>query len=237
MSNTATIAWKEARAYFTTPMAYIIGTVFLAITGYLFVSSISTPFPEATIRGWLIPSTFVFVLWAPAMTMRLLAEEQKMGTLELLMTAPLRDHEIVIGKFLAALLILVLTLLPTVVYAGLLVWFGDPDAWPLVSGYVGLVLFGSATLSIGVLASSLTSNQVVAAVMSFGLLLFMTLTNQAADIATGLPAQILEQFSLTGHFDDFARGIIDLNNIVYYVTITIVFIFLAIRNLESKRWR
>ena len=237
MRNTLAIGMKETRGYFSSPMAYIIGTVFLALTGYLFVTSISVPFPEASIRGWIGPTTFIFVLWSPSLTMRLLAEEQKLGTLELLMTSPVRDYEIVIGKYLSTLVILLATLFPTLFYALLLFWFGDPDIVPLLSGYLGLALFGGATLAIGVLASSLTSNQVVAAVMSFGLLLLLFLTNQAADIATGVPARILEQLSLSGHFDDFARGIIDLNNVAYYLSVIVVFLFLAIRNIESRRWR
>ncbi len=235
--NTWAIFWKETKTYFTSPMAYIIAGVFLAITGYLFVQSISTTFPEASIRGWLEPSTTVFVLWSPALTMRLLAEEQKLGTLELLMTSPIRDFEIVIGKFFAVLVILLATLSLTLFYTMMLFWFGDPDIGPLLSGYLGIILFGAATLAVGMLASSLTSNQVVAAVVSFGFLLLMVLTNQAADITTGLSAQILEGFSLSGHFEDFSRGIIDTNNIVYYFSVIATFLFLTIRNIESRRWR
>jgi ABC-2 type transport system permease protein len=236
-SNTAAIFWKETKTYFTSPMAYIIAGVFLAITGYLFVQSISTTFPEASIRGWLEPSTTVFILWSPALTMRLLAEEQKLGTLELLMTSPIRDYEIVIGKFLAVLTILLATLSLTSFYTLMLFWFGDPDVGPLLTGYLGIILFGASTLAVGMLASSLTSNQVVAAVVSFGFLLLMVLTNQAADITTGLAAQILEGFSLSGHFDDFSRGILDTNNFVYYFSVISVFLFLTIRNIESRRWR
>jgi ABC-2 type transport system permease protein len=235
--NTAAIFWKEFKTYFTSPMAYIIAGVFLAITGYLFVQSISTTFPEASIRGWLEPSTTVFVLWSPALTMRLLAEEQKLGTLELLMTSPIRDYEIVLGKFFAVLVILLATLSLTMFYTLMLFWFGDPDVGPVFSGYLGIILFGASTLAVGMLASSLTSNQVVAAVVSFGFLLLMVLTNQAADITTGLSAQILEGFSLSGHFDDFSRGVIDTNNIVYYFSVIATFLFLTIRNVESRRWR
>ena len=235
--NTAAIFWKETKTYFTSPMAYIIAGVFLAITGYLFVQSISTTFPEASIRGWLEPSTTIFVLLSPALTMRLLAEEQKLGTLELLMTSPIRDYEIVLGKFFAVLAILLATLSLTMFYTLMLVWFGDPDIGPLLCGYLGIILFGASTLAVGMLASSLTSNQVVAAVVSFGFLLLMVLTNQAADITSGLAAQILEGFSLTGHFEDFSRGILDTNNIVYYFSVIATFLFLTIRNIESRRWR
>ena len=235
--NTSAIFWKETKTYFTSPMAYIIGGVFLAITGYLFVQSISTTFPEASIRGWLEPSTTVFVLWAPAITMRLLAEEQKLGTLELLMTSPIRDYEIVLGKFASVLTILVATLALTLFYTLMLFWFGDPDVGPLFTGYLGIILFGGASLSVGLLASSLTSNQVVAAIVSFGALLLMVLTDQAADITSGLAAQVLEGFSLRGHFDDFSRGILDTNNVIYYLSVMAFFLFLTIRNTESRRWR
>lgn len=235
--NTVAIFWKETKIYFTSPMAYIIAGVFLAITGYLFVQSISTTFPEASIRGWLEGSTTVFILWSPAITMRLLAEEQKLGTLELLMTSPIRDYEIVLGKFFAVLLILLATLALTLFYTMLLFWFGDPDVGPLFTGYLGIILFGAASLSVGILASSLTSNQVVAAIVSFGFLLLMVLTDQAADITSGLAAQVLEGFSLSGHFDDFSRGILDTNNLVYYFSVIAVFLFLTIRNVESRRWR
>lgn len=145
--NTAAIFWKETKTYFTSPMAYIIAGVFLAITGYLFVQSISTTFPEASIRGWLEPSTTIFVLLSPALTMRLLAEEQKLGTLELLMTSPIRDYEIVLGKFFAVLAILLATLSLTMFYTLMLVWFGDPDIGPLLCGYLGIILFGASTLA------------------------------------------------------------------------------------------
>ena len=237
MSNTLTIAWKEIKTYFSTPMAYVIATVFLAITGYLFVRSVSVPFAEATIRGWILDASFLFVLWSPVLTMRLLAEEQKLGTLELLMTSPVRDYEIVLGKYLATLAILLTTMALTLYYALLLFWFGNPDVGPLLSGYLGFILYGAATLAIGLLASSLTSNQVVAAVVAFGILLLLTLLEQAADVTSGRTAVVLEQLSLTGHLGDFARGIIDTNNIVYYVSTIAVFLFLTVRNLESRRWR
>ena len=171
------------------------------------------------------------------MTMRLLAEEQKLGTLELLMTSPIRDYEIVLGKYISTVIILLATLVLTLFYGLILVWFGDPDLGPFLSGYLGLILYGATTLAIGILASSLTSNQVVAAVVGFGSLLLLTLIAQAANVTSGPTAVVLEQLSLSGHFDDFTRGIIDTNNIIYYVSATAVFLFLTVRNLESRRWR
>ena len=142
-----------------------------------------------------------------------------------------------LGKYLSTLVILMGTLALTSFYTLLLFLYGDPDLGPILAGYLGLVLFGAATLAVGVLASSLTSNQIVAAVVSFGILLLLTLLEQAADVTSGRMALILEQTSLTGHFRDFARGIIDSNNIIYYLTFISFFLFLTVRNLESRRWR
>ena len=237
MRNILAVAGKEVKAYFTSPMAYVVAAVFLAITGYFFVQAVSQPFAEASIRGWLVPSTFIFVLWSPVLTMRLLAEEQKLGTLELLLTAPVRDHEVVLGKFLASLAILKGTVALTLYYVVLLFWFGDPDLGPLLTGYLGLLLYGAATLAVGLMASSLTGNQIVAAVVGFGILLLLTLSDQAAAITSGLPSRILEGVSLTGHFSDFARGILDTNNVIYYVSVTVLFLFFTVRIVESRRWR
>jgi ABC-2 type transport system permease protein len=235
--NIFAITWKETKIYFSTPVAYIIATVFLALTGYFFVQSISVALPEASLRQWAIASTAVFTLWAPVLTMRLLAEEQKLGTLELLMTSPVRDTEIVLGKYLAALIVLVSTLMITLFYLILLSWFGDPDFGPMFVGYLGLLLFGAATLSIGLFASSLSPNQIVSAVIGFGVLLMLTLIGQAAPLTEGVTAQVLSQISLTNHFQDFARGIIDTNSVVYFVVLTVLMLFLTSRNLESRRWR
>lgn len=238
MRNVVLIGWKETRTYFASPTAYVVGVVFLALTGFFFVANVSSPFPEASTRGFLVPATFIMVLFAPIITMRLLAEEQKLGTLELLLTSPVRDYEVVLGKFLASMAIFLVALAFTLYYALLLYWYGDPDTGPLLSGYLGFLMYGAAALSVGILASSLTANQIVAAVLSFGLLLILTLVNQAADIVTGTVAKtVLTEIALTGHFEDFVRGVIDTSHIIYYVTFTAVFLFLAIRSLESRRWR
>lgn len=237
MPKTFAIAWKEIKTYFSSPMAYIIAAVFLAITGYLFVRSVSTPFPEASVRGWMSDSLFLFVLWSPVLTMRLLAEEQKLGTLELLMTSPVRDLEIVIGKYIATIVIFLGTLSLTLFYVIFLFFYGNPDLGPLFTAYLGLILYGAATMAIGLLASSLTSNQIVAAVIGFGVLLLLTLLEQASEVTSGQTAQFLAQISLTGHFRGFARGVIDTGSLVYYLSTIVMFLFLAFRNLESKRWR
>jgi ABC-2 type transport system permease protein len=230
------IAWKELYVYFSSPMAYIIAAVFLALTGFFFVDSISGPLPPASLRDVLSNSTFIFVLWSPLITMRLLAEERKLGTLELLLTSPIRDYEVVLGKFLASLVILAATVSLTGYYALLLFWFGSPDLGPMLSSYLGFLLYGSVTLAIGLLASSFTSNQMVAAVISSGALLLLTFVDTTETYITGIVGEILANLGVAAHFTDFVRGIIDTNNAVYYLSFTAFCLFLTVRNLEMRRW-
>ena len=238
MRNIWAIAWKEAKAYYGSPMAYIIGAVFVGITGFFFVDAISVPFPEASVRGFLDRAVvLVMPVWVPVITMRLLAEEQKLGTLELLMTAPVRDYEIVLGKFLATMAIFLGTLAFTLWFVLLLFWFGDPDLLPLLSAYVGFILYGIAALTVGLLASSFTANQVVAAVVGFGLLLLLTIIQAASGQVGGITSTVLSELSINGHLSDFLRGIISTKDLVYYVSVATVFLFLTVRSLESRRWR
>ena len=232
------IAWKEIVAYYTSPMAYIVAFMFLALTGFFFVNSIDEAFPEATIEGVLDPVVFFMMWWLPpVLTMRLLAEEQKMGTIELLLTAPVNDWEVVLGKYVASLVFFVGTLALTLYYVLLLFWFGDPDTGPILSAYLGTILYGAAALSVGLLASSLTNNQIVAAVVGVGLLLLLTFIDFAADQVGGGLSTFLEEVGLRSHFDDFSRGIIDTSDLVYFVALAAVFLFLTVRSLESRRWR
>ncbi len=237
MKNTISIALKEMKTYFVSPMAYIVMSVYAAISAYYFITSISGTLPEATLRGYIIPSTFVFTLLAPIMTMRLLAEEQKMGTLELLMTAPVRDYEIVIGKFLAAVASLISLLVPTAYLVLMLAWFATPDFGPIITSYIGLTLFGTATLSVGILASSLSGNQIVAAVVGMGILLILSIIDMLSQYLDGIFADLVVQISITSHLDSFTRGVIDTHDLMFYLIFTVFMIFLAVKSLESRRWR
>ncbi len=238
MRVTLAIAWKEIVAYYTNPMAYIVSLMFLALTGFFFVNSIDRPFAEASISGMLDPVVFFMMWWLPPLlTMRLLAEEQKLGTLELLLTAPVYDWEVVIGKYLSSLVFFMTTLALTLYYVLLLYWFGNPDSGPIWSAYLGAILYGAAALSVGLLASSLTSNQIVAAVIGVGLLLLLTFIDLAAGQVGGGLSTFLREVGLRSHFEDFSRGVVDTSNVVYYVALTAVFLFLTVRSLESRRWR
>lgn len=236
MRNSLAIASKEVRTYYASPIAYVVTAVFLVITGYFFAFNVVN-MQEATVRGFLFPGSFVLLLLSPVLTMRLLAEEQKMGTLELLLTAPVRDTEVVAGKYLASLFIFVVMLALTFYYPLVLFLFGDPDPGPIASGYLGLFLLGAAFIAAGLLASSLTSNQIVAAVIAFGLLILLWVISGASGFLTGPPRAVVNYLALPAHFGDFTMGIIDTKHVIYYVSLTALFLFLAIRSLETRRWR
>ena len=237
MRTAQAVAWKEIQIYFSSPTAYIVGLIFLALTGFFFTQDLGDPFPEATLTPFFDGAIIVFILLAPALTMRLLAEESKLGTIELLLTSPVRDWEIIIGKYVASLVFFIMLVALSFLYAILLFWFASPDPGPIYAGYLGLILYGGAALSIGLLTSTLTSNQIVAAVVAMGILLVLFFSDFAAGTLSGLAATIVNEVGMKSHFDDFDRGVIDTKNIAYYLLVTAFFIFVSIRALESRRWR
>jgi ABC-2 type transport system permease protein len=235
--NTFNIAWKETKLYFGTPAAYIVGAMFLGLTGVFFVADVTAPFAEAGVRGIVDWASFFIIFLAPLLTMRLLAEEQKLGTLELLLTSPVRDWEVVLGKYIASFLILAAILAVTLYYVVIIYSFGDPDTGPVLSGYLGLLLYGAAALAIGLLGSSLSSNQIVAAVVGIAILLMLSFVNLIADIVTGVASEVFNGMSMNEHIVDFSRGVIDTSSLVFFLSLTAVFLFLTIRSLETRRWR
>lgn len=237
MRTVQAVAWKEIQVYFSNPMAYIVALIFLAVTGFFFVLDLGNPFPEASLANFYQGATIILILLAPALTMRLLAEEQKLGTIELLLTSPVRDWEVIMGKYLASLTFLLAMIALTLYYPLLLFLFADPDPGPIYSGYLGLILYGSAALSIGILTSTLTSNQIVAFVVSAGILLLMFFASSGADVVGGIWSTLINEIGMRSHFTDFDRGVIDTKHIVYFLSVTAFFLFLSMRALESRRWR
>lgn len=235
MRNTLTITAKEFKSYLSSPMAYVIIAIFLALGGFFFSSS-STTYSETSIAGFLQFGSLLLLLLTAVLSMRLLAEERKLGTIELLLTAPVRDSEIVLGKFFGSLGIIVLMLVLTLYYPTLLAVFGTPDIGPMIVGYLGLFLLACASLSIGIFASSLTSNQIVAAVVTGGILFGLWFLGDAAGYLPTAVGDVVSYFSLSNYFPDFINGIIDTRGIVYYLSVTFLFLFLAIRSLENSRW-
>ncbi len=233
MRNTLTITLKEFKSYLASPMAYVVTGIFLVLTGVFFATSSSTYY-ETSINGFL-STWWALLLLASVLTMRLLAEERKLGTLELLLTAPVRDTEVILGKFFGSLGIITVMLVLTLYYPILLTWFGDPDLGPIATGYLGFFLLGCTTLAVGIFASSLTSNQVVAAVVAGGILFALWFLGMAADYLPEAAGKVIDYFSLSYYFPDFMRGIIDTRGIIYYLSITVLFLFLAVRSLENSR--
>ena len=149
----------------------------------------------------------------------------------------MRDWEVVLGKYIASLAILLVAIAFTLYYVALLYIFGNPDTGPILSAYLGLILFGAAALAIGLMASSLSSNQIVSAVVGMGILLTLSFIDRIATIVQGLAADVLTGISMNAHFTDFSRGVLDTSHIVYYLSMAAVFLFIAVRSLETRRWR
>ena len=236
MKNAWAIARREVGAYFVSPIAYVVTAAFLFITGILF-ERILFYSREATLRYLFQNLVFLLIFVAPFLSMRLLAEEQRSGTLELLLTSPVRDWEVVLGKFLAVLALFGVMVALTLLYPLILLVFGDPDVGPILSGYLGVLLVGSSALAIGVFTSSLSQNQIVSAVLSIGILLFLWLAGPFAQ-AFGPPiSTFLNYLSLLDHFPDLAKGVVDSKDVVYYLSVTAAGLFLATRSLEARRWK
>lgn len=237
---------RELRAYFFSPLAYIVLTVLLLVNGFVFwliVSFLSDPragigaplelFFGQTFFFWL-----VLLFLTPVLTMRLLSEERRSGTIEVLMTAPITETQVVLGKFMAALVLYVILWLPTLIYAGIIARYGSVDWGPVASGYLGVLGIGSVFLSAGLFASSLSRSQLVAALLTFVILIPLFTFGLVENLVNAESAKaMLGYLNLWQHMEDFGRGIVDSRRLVYYGTATILFLFLATRSLSLKKWR
>jgi ABC-2 type transport system permease protein len=234
--NTFIIAKRELKAFFVSTIAYLVGAAFLFITGLFFVFTVTINTIASFLQVFNV--TIVILLFiAPILTMRLLAEESRSGTLELLMTAPVRDWEVVLGKFLAVFIFFVALLLPTLFYLFLLIQYGTPDILVTFSGYLGIILLGAMLLSFGLFTSALSANQIVAAIVGIALSLTFWLAGGLATTFDGPFGRFLEYISVQSHIRDFVLGLITSTNVIYFLSITAIALFLTIRVLEIKRWR
>jgi ABC-2 type transport system permease protein len=236
MLNALTIARKELTTYFVSPVAYVVTAFFLVVAGFFFYFILYFS-REASLRGLFSNVAIVLLFVGPGLTMRLLAEEQRMGTIELLLTAPVRDWEVVVGKFIASLAFYTFMLALTILYPIILMRFGNPDIGPILSGYLGMLLLGATFLAAGVLTSSLTQNQVVAFIVAFAILLILWLADAAGNAIGGQVGNVLNYLSIAAHFDDFTKGVIDTSHLIYYLSLIAAFLFLATRVMEARRWR
>lgn len=229
------IVKKELYSYFVSPIAYIVITVFLVISGYFF-SMILFYGQNAELRGVIHNMSITLLFISPIITMRLLAEEKKLGTIELLTTSPISLTHIVLGKYFASLILFLIISFITLEYPVFLLIYGKPDIGPMFSAYLGFILLGGVFLSAGLFASSLTENQIVATVIGFGILLMLWIISWAGGLVNGNIGSILSSLSVFEHFDSFTRGIIDVADCLYYISLSFSFIFLTVRRLEWKRW-
>jgi len=246
---------KEMRLYFGSPVAYAFLALFLIISGWMF-SQIFLIYSELSMRAFMQPMgpqslnptenvmrplfsnmSVVLLFFIPMLTMRLFAEEKRAGTIELLLTYPVRDGEVLLGKFLAAGAVYLLLLVLTLTYPALMAAFGRIEWGAVLTGYVGLILLGATFLAVGVFVSSLTENQIVAGSATFGVLLAFWLIGWGADAAGGRLRTLLQYLSIIEHMDGFGKGVIDTKDVVYYLTVTAFALFLTLRALDAKRWK
>jgi ABC-2 type transport system permease protein len=236
MSPALVISRREIRTYFNSPVAYIVVPVFLVITGYLFFTQLFLE-KQADMRGFfnIMPLLFMFLI--PAITMRLLADEKSSGTLELLITMPVRDWEVVLGKFLAAMALLCTAIGLTLVFAITVKSLGPLDRGPTIGGYLGLVLMGGAYVAIGVMASSLTRNSIVSFIVAFAISFALYLLGRLTQFLPEGLQRLVAYLSIDGHFENIGRGVIDTRDIIYYLSVMGVSLLIATLSLESRRWR
>lgn len=236
MSKIMAIAGRDLRSYFVSPLAYVVAAFFTLVSGYLFWLILCTG-REASMRGLFANLAVVFLLLTPALTMRLFAEERRAGTIELLMTVPLRDFELVGGKYLASLAYLLFLFLCTGLYPLILLFLGKPD-WPVIGlGYLGSYLLGASFMAIGLLASSWTSSQVVAAMITFSLSLVIWLLPAAGQIFGAPASEILNSLSLISHQENLVRGVLDSTDLLFYFSFILGCLFLSVRSVEVYHWR
>ncbi len=252
MGNILAIANKELRSYFASPIAYIVLGFFAFLFGWFYVTILSY-FVQASmqmnqfgrqsvninqqmIRGLLQNVTVLLLLMLPMITMRTYSEEKRSGTIELLLTSPLTDFQIIVGKFLGALALYATMLLITTIHMAVLFYYGRPEWKPIVAAYAGLLLMGGCFISVGLFISSLTKNQIVAAMATFAVFLFLWVINWIGSFYPQVEG-ITSYLSIIEHFDDFAKGVIDTTHLIYYLSFITFGLFLTAKSVDSERWR
>jgi ABC-2 type transport system permease protein len=240
MKNAFTVFKKELRSYFSSPVGYVFIIFYLLVSNafFFFVQDFFKQ-GQDSMRGFFAAMPWIFLFFVPAISMRLWAEEKKMGTVELLLTMPLKEWEVVLGKFLAAFAFLGIALLFTLTVPISLAYLGKPDFGVIVGSYVGALFLGSAYLAIGLYISSLTENQVVAFIISLAVVFVLLLVGIAPVWlnAVGSLVSFCDYVSLLSHFNNVTRGVIDSRDVVYYASVIVLFLYLNIKNIEARKWR
>jgi ABC-2 type transport system permease protein len=253
MTNILAIVRKEWRGYFASPIGYVVIGMYAVVFGYFYAVSLSwflrqsmqgpqmgggpMNINQQMIRYVFLNSTVIFLFVVPLITMRTYAEEKRSGTIELLMTSPITDFQIVVGKFLGAMSLYVAMLGMTVIHMVVLFAYGSPEWKPILTAYLGLLLLGGCFVSVGLFFSSLTKNQIVAGMFTFAVLLLLWVIDWVGSFAGPTLEKLTTYLSLTGHVEDFLRGVIDTQHVVYYLSFITFGLFLTAKAVDSERWR
>ncbi len=254
MKKSLTIAVKDYRTYFTSPMGYILIAGFMLIMGWMFFNSLTyftlqnlqykqfgmgkgASLTEGIVKPFLGNMNVVLLFFAPFITMRLFAEERKLQSIQLLLTSPITLTELVVGKFLSALFLVGTMVLLTAIYPIILVAYGNPDVGTLFTSYLGTLLLASCYLSAGVFFSSTTENQIVAGALTFATGLFFWLINWASQSAGPVLGDVLEYLSLIQHYNNFSQGLLTTTDLIFYISFIGLGLFFTHRVLDSYRWR
>jgi len=236
MHQVYVLAKKEFRSYFDSPVAYIVITLFLLISGWQFSTTLFLS-NTADLRTLFSIIKFIFLFFIPALAMRLVSEEKRLGTIELLMTLPLKNWQLVLGKFLAAYLFVIITICLTLIHYFTISSLGNPDFGAVMGGYLALILLVGVYLAIGIFTSSLTHNQIIAFITAFVIIFMLFILDKVIIFFPAYIANILEFISIDYHFNNISRGVVDSRNIFYYASLIFLFLFLTVQTLESRKWK
>jgi len=254
VNNILAIAHKELKAYFASPIAYVVIGLFALMFGFFYYTLLGIFIEQGMrmmglqggptqnvndqmIRPLFLNASVLLLFVLPMITMRTYSEEKRSGTIELLLTAPLTDVQIIMGKFLGAMALYAAMLAVTLIHLGVLFAFGTPEWIPIATGYLGLLLMGGCFISVGLLISSFTRNQIVAVMATFAVFLLLWVINWAGPLTGPRTSAVLEYLSITSHLDDFTRGVVDTKHVVYYVSFIAFGLFLTARSVDTERWR
>jgi ABC-2 type transport system permease protein len=256
MTNILAIAQKELKAYFSSPIAYVVIGFWSLLYGYFFVAILSffvrqsmqmnqfgmqgpqsMNVNQQLIRPLLQNVNILVLFLMPMVTMRTYAEEKRSGTIELLLTSPVTDFQIIIGKFLGAMALYACMLAVTLIHIGLLFVYGHPEWKPIVTTYIGLLLFGGCFVSLGLFISSLTKNQIVAGMVTFAVFLLLWIITWIGSFSGPTVDKITQYISILDHLDDFGKGVLDTTHLIYYLSFITFGLFLTAKSVDSERWR
>jgi ABC-2 type transport system permease protein len=254
MGNIIAIAQKELKSYFSSPIAYIVIGLWALLYGYFFVAILqffvrqgmqmmqfqgpqAMSVNQQLIRPLLQNVTILILFLMPMVTMRTYAEEKRSGTIELLLTSPLTDFQIIMGKFLGAVSLYAVMLAVTLLHIGILFIYGNPEWKPIVTAYIGLLLLGGCFISLGLLISSLTKNQIVAGMVTFGVFLMLWVITWIGSFSGPTADKLTQYLSIIEHYDDFGKGVLDTAHVIYYLSFIAFGLFLTAKSVDSERWR